>query len=108
MQSAAASPSQTKGAMLPALAVAGFAIVGSGAALHMPPATGEMGVVFAPWTEQSEAFGAIVAAGGYVVDSGRFSNVMIAYGADPGFAARIRAEGAWLVLAATGLCAPAE
>lgn len=94
--------------MLPALALAGFALVGGAAALHMPPETGEMGVIFAPWTGQGEALSAVIAAGGRVVDAGRFPNIMIAYGADPDFASRIRAEGAWLVLAATGLCAPAE
>lgn len=93
--------------MAPALAIALVTAAVGFASLHAPPETGEMGVVFAPWIGQSEAIAAIIAAGGRVVDSGRFGNVMIAYGPDAGFAERVRSEGAWLITAARGLCAPA-
>ena len=97
---------EQKSSILPALALAAFSVAAGGFALHLPPQTGEMGLVFPPWTDQGEAIAAIIAAGGRVVDAGRLPNVMIAYGSDPGFAARVRAEGAWLVAAANGLCAP--
>ena len=90
--------------MLPAVSVAAFAGIIGFAALHAPPAAGEMGVVFAPWVSQGEAMGAIVAAGGRIVDSSRLSNVVIAYAPDEGFQARIREYGAWFAVAAVGLC----
>lgn len=63
-----------------------------------------MGVVFAPWMSQAEVMGAVVAAGGRIVDSSRLSNVIIAYAPDAAFQARVREHGAWFTVAATGLC----
>lgn len=91
--------------LLPAAAVALFTLVIAGAAVHAPPEAGEMGVVFAPWTSQREAMGAVVAAGGRIVDSSRLSNVIVAYGFDEGFDERVREHGAWFTVAAIGLCA---
>ena len=92
--------------LLPAFGLTCGALIFVGAVMHAPPPTGEMGVVFAPWISQAEAAGAIVAAGGQLVDSARLSNVMIAYGPDPAFAERVRERGAWFTVAARGLCAP--
>jgi len=93
--------------MAPALGVAVLTLLFGAWALHAPPQTGEVGVVFAPWTDQGAAIAAIVAAGGRVVDAGRLPNVMIAYAADDGFDERVREKGAWFTAAANGLCAPA-
>lgn len=91
--------------LLPAAAVALFTLIIAGIAVHAPPKAGEMGVVFAPWTSQGEAMGAVVAAGGRIVDSSRLSNVIVAYGLDEGFGERVRERGAWFTVAAIGLCA---
>jgi len=93
--------------MAPALGVAVVTAFFGLTVLHAPPETGEMGVVFAPWTSQGEAIATIVAAGGRIVDAGRLPNVLIAYATDAGFDERVRARGAWFVAAAEGLCAPA-
>lgn len=93
------------GQLLPAAAVAVFTIFIAFAAVHAPPKQGEMGVVFAPWTSQAEIMGAVVAAGGRIVDTSRLPNVIVAYGLDEGFTARVRDQGAWFTLAAIGLCA---
>ncbi|KKB11026.1 hypothetical protein VE25_14665 [Devosia geojensis] len=93
--------------LAPALGVAVLSAILGAAALHAPPETGEMGVVFAPWTGQGEAIATIAAAGGRVVDTGRLPNVVIAYAADAGFDDRVRQMGAWFITAASGLCAPA-
>ncbi|UXN71617.1 hypothetical protein N8A98_10720 [Devosia neptuniae] len=93
------------GQLLPAAAVAMFTIVMAVAAVHVPPKQGEMGVVFAPWTSQAEILGAVIEAGGRIVDTSRLPNVIVAYGLDEGFAARIRDRGAWFTIAAIGLCA---
>lgn len=94
--------------LAPALFVALATIAAGVAALHVPPQTGEMGVVFAPWITEAEAVGAVIAAGGRLVNSSRLSNVLIAYAFDDTFDARVRAEGAWFTVAARGLCAPAD
>lgn len=91
--------------LLPAGAVAIFTVIVAAAALHAPPKSGEMGVVFAPWNSQAEAFGAVIAAGGRIVDTGRLPNVVVAYGLDEGFGKRVRDQGAWFTVAAIGLCA---
>jgi hypothetical protein len=93
------------GQMLPAAAVAIFTGIIGFAALHAPPQAGEMGVVFPPWVSQAEAVGAIVAAGGRIVDTSRLNNVVIAYGLDETFQEKVRDHGAWFTVAAIGLCA---
>lgn len=90
--------------MLPALAVAVFTAMVGLAAMHAPPQAGEMGVVFAPWMSQAEIMGAVVAAGGRIVDSSRLPNVIVVYGLDEAFPARVREHGAWFTVAAIGLC----
>lgn len=93
------------GQLLPAAIVAIFTSVIAFAAFHAPPQAGEMGVVFAPWMSQAEVMGAVVAAGGRIVDSSRLPNVVIAYGLDDAFQVRVREQGAWFTVAAVGLCA---
>lgn len=93
------------GQLLPAVAVAMFTIGMGFVAFHAPPKSGEMGVVFAPWTSQAEVLGAVMAAGGRIVDTSRLPNVIVAYGLDEGFAGRVRDHGAWFTVAAIGLCA---
>ena len=89
----------------PALLIVLATIVAGFAAFYAPPKIGEMGVVFAPWTDQVEAINAIVAAGGRFVDSSRLGNVVIAYALDEEFETRVRQHGAWFTVAARGLCA---
>lgn len=73
---------------------------------HLPPAKGELGVIFPPWMGEAEAISAIVDAGGALAGGTRFSNIIIAIAFDADFARRVRANGAWLTTAAQGLCAP--
>jgi hypothetical protein len=60
-------------ALLPAFAVALVTAIIAMAALYAPPATGQVGVVFAPWVGEVEAAGVVVAAGGRLANSSRFS-----------------------------------
>ncbi len=94
--------------LAPALFIALATIAAAAVAYHAPPQTGEMGVVFAPWTSEAEALGAVIAAGGRLVNSSRLPNVLIAYAFDDTFEARVRERGAWFTVAARGLCAPAD
>jgi hypothetical protein len=93
-------------AIVPALAVALLTLGASLVTLYAPPAQGEMAVVFPPGTSEGVVFAAIRDAGGGFVAPSRFSNIVVAFGRDPGFAARIRAHGALFLLAAHGLCGP--
>lgn len=93
--------------LAPALVIGVATMVAGVAAYHLPPETGEMGVVFAPWTSEAEALRAVTAAGGGLVNSSRLPNVLIAYAFDDAFATRVRARGAWFTVAARGLCGPA-
>jgi len=73
---------------------------------HLPPEKGELGVVFPPWTSESEAISAILDAGGLLAGGTRFSNIIVAVAPDAEFAERVRHHGAWLTTAARGLCEP--
>lgn len=75
---------------------------------HLPPDQGELGVVFPPWTSEAEAVSAIVEAGGALAGGTRVSNIIVAVASDPGFAQRVRDNGAWLTTAARGLCGQIE
>lgn len=88
---------------------AAFFSLFSVAALALPPqapATGEIAVVFAPFTSEETAWTLVREAGGFLVAPTRIPNVVVAYADDPGFNQRIRQAGALLLLPATGLCAP--
>jgi hypothetical protein len=65
-----------------------------------------MAVVFPPWVSATEAYRGVLAAGGQFVANSRFENIAIAYAPDESFKARASAAGAWMFLAATGLCGP--
>jgi hypothetical protein len=93
--------------LLPAAAVALLALGGGAVAGYVPPPVGETAVVFAPWVSESEAFRAVLDSGGRFVGASRFDNIVIAYATDAGFGDRIRRAGAWLTVAAEGLCSPA-
>ncbi|WP_240230995.1 hypothetical protein [Devosia lacusdianchii] len=105
MGSSGQGPQSSGRQLLPAALVAVFTSVIASAAVYAPPAVGEMGVVFAPWMNEAEIMGAVVAAGGRIVDTSRLPNVIVAYGLDDAFQARVRDHGAWFTVAAIGLCA---
>lgn len=86
--------------------IALFSLTALMAAYYLPPQQGEVGVIFPPWVEQRDAFGAVVAAGGSIAGTGRFSNIVVAFAQNADFTRRILANGAWMVTAARGLCAP--
>jgi hypothetical protein len=75
---------------------------------HLPPDTGELGVVFPPWFDEPSAVSAIISAGGTLAGGTRFPNILIAVAPDPGFSNRVAEYGALLTTSARGLCAPLE
>jgi hypothetical protein len=77
-------------------------------AYYAPPETGEMGVVYPPWIDEGTAIAGIIAAGGKIVASSKFSNIVVAYAEDDQFHSRVREHGAWFLVAATGLCGPVK
>jgi hypothetical protein len=95
-------------ALLPALLVALVTLVAGTASAYAPPATGEMAVVFPPWTNEVEAFEVVARAGGLLVGPSRFGNIVIALATDSGFAARVAQHGALFTTNATGICGPAS
>jgi hypothetical protein len=110
MQRRSIEPRPARGgfvALLPALAVAFVTANTALLTLYAPPAMGQMGVVFAPWVSESQAFGAVLAAGGKLANSSRFPNILVAVAPDEGFDARVRAAGALFTISALGLCEPA-
>ncbi|MDR3474912.1 MAG: hypothetical protein P4M09_24945 [Devosia sp.] len=92
--------------LMPALLIAAVALLGGMVADYAPPKVGQMAVVFPLGTGEGRALAAIIAAGGRYVGPSRFGNITIAFALDPDFADRIHAAGAWLTLAAQGLCSP--
>ena len=90
--------------LIPAIGVALLALCGGAATGYAPPPEGQMAGVFAPWVSEGEALRIVLDAGGRYVGPSRFGNIVIAYALDAGFEARVRASGAWLTLAAQGLC----
>lgn len=85
---------------LPAIAAglaAGLAI--GGWKYFAPPGPGApVAAVFAPGVTLSEAYARVAAGGGVVMAPGGFANVLVARADDPGFNARLREEGAWLLV----------
>lgn len=67
-----------------------------------------MAVVFPFGTDQVTAYRIVLADGGRFVGGSKFSNIVIAYATDAGFAGRVQASGALFTMAARGLCAPAN
>lgn len=93
--------------LIPALGLALLALGAGATSGYAPPATGQMAVVFAPWVSEGQALRTVLDAGGKYVGPSRFNNIVIAYALDAGFAARARTAGAWLTVAAQGLCSMA-
>ena len=58
-------------------------------------------VVFAPWIGAAVAMAAATGAGAQVLQAGAASNIIIVQPGDAGYAARVAAQGAWLVADAT-------
>lgn len=100
--------SRTALALLPALAVSVLTLVAGTASAYAPPVSGEMAVVFPPWTSEIEAFELVARAGGLLVGPSRFGNIVIALAPDAGFAARVAQQGALFTTKATGICGPAS
>lgn len=90
---------------LPALLFAAFSALALAAPLRAPE-TGEMAIVFPPFTSEETAWAIVRQAGGSLVAPTRLPNVVVAYASDSGFQERISALGALFFVAATGLCAP--
>lgn len=90
---------------LPALLFAAFSALAL-AAPQRAPETGQMAVVFPPFTSEETAWAIVRQAGGSLVAPTRLPNVVVAHAADSGFQTRVGALGALFFLAATGLCAP--
>lgn len=91
---------------IPAIGVSLAALMFGVMGVYAPPKAGEMAVVFPPGTSEGAAYSAIVDAGGRIVSTSRFDNIIIAYALDEGFRDRIGQHGGWFTLAATGLCSP--
>ncbi len=58
-------------------------------------------VVFAPWIGAGVAMAAAAEAGAQVLQAGAASNIIIVQPVERGYAARVAAQGAWLVADAT-------
>jgi hypothetical protein len=54
-------------------------------------------VLFAPWTDARDAFVRSVEAGGRFVRYGAYPFIAVVMPDDPDYAARVRANGAWLL-----------
>lgn len=65
--------------------------------------SGQFLVVMAPGVPPHDTIVRVALAGGGVIDFGGLSNVVIAGATDAGFADRLRAAGAWLVVATPAL-----
>jgi hypothetical protein len=75
--------------------------------LSLAPIPGQpVAAVFPPWWDTSRTVAAIAAAGGDILRPGAWPAIMIGFSTDPAFTARLRAEGAWLLLnpQALGTC----
>jgi hypothetical protein len=92
--------------LLPALLVALLSLGSAAVAGYAPPQTGQMAIVFPPWIDQPHALAAIGSAGGSLVASTRFANIVVAYAPDAGFVSRAIAAGALFAMSAQGPCAP--
>lgn len=82
------------------LALFGSAILAMLVAAAPRPGT-PMGVIFPPWTDRGDILQRIVAADGVLLDLGRVAGVAVAVSETPNFAARLRAQGALIVMDGT-------
>lgn len=68
------------------------------AAAVIVPTGSRVVVIAAPWSDPSRILDIITGANGAIVASGATDWIMVAEGADPGFAGRVMAGGALMVL----------
>lgn len=83
------------------------AVAWSSAALPPEP-DAPVAAIFPPWWGGGQALAAATRAGGRIIAVGGLDSTLILAGEEPGLAARLRREGAWLILdaeAAVG-CSP--
>ncbi|TNC11995.1 hypothetical protein FF100_17280 [Methylobacterium terricola] len=74
----------------------------------LAPRTGPVAVLGPPGAGAAEAARIVAAAGGVLLRAGRFDTLLVAASDEPGFARRLYAAGAWLVVhpAWAGPCTP--
>ena len=74
----------------------------------LTPRSGTVAVLAPPGAGTAGAARIVAAAGGVLLRAGRFDTLLIAASDEPGFARRLYAAGAWLVVhpALAGPCAP--
>lgn len=74
------------------------AVVGTLIALAIAPTGSRLVVIAAPWSEPGRITDIVMQAGGSLVNGGTREWIVIAEGEEPGFASRLMAQGAVLVL----------
>lgn len=74
-----------------------LAILATLAAVAIAPTGSRMVVIASPWSEPGRIMDVVTRAGGALVNGGAQDWIVIAEG-ENGFASRLLAEGAWLVL----------
>lgn len=86
-------------ALWPAILLAAAGLLGLAAVqLSAADGSGQYLVIVAPWRTQAETIDMIGRADGGVAGFGAWSSVAIAMASGPDFPARLRAQGAWLVV----------
>ncbi len=91
---------------LPAIAFSILASLAAFSTTMAAPETGEMAVVFPPFTEETHAWAIIRAAGAQVVAPTQIGNVVVVHADQADFQTRARVLGALFFVKAEGLCAP--
>lgn len=91
-------------ALLPVLALLVFSVVGTAAAALAPRTSyGSFAVISPPWYTAAQTVALVSAAGGTLVRSSDWSNVIISDSSDPQFVSELYRAGAWLVLDPNGI-----
>lgn len=91
---------------LPGIAFSLIAATATFSATMAAPDTGEMAVVFPPFTEETQAWASIRAAGAEIVAPTQIGNIVVVHARHTDFQTRARALGALFFVKAEGLCAP--
>jgi hypothetical protein len=93
---------------LPAI-VLGLASLVALAVTALAPAEGQpVAVFFPPGTTAENALLRTAAAGGLIIRDGAWEGAVVARSDEPGFAAALYRQGAWLVLSAAGVAGCGE
>jgi hypothetical protein len=92
-------------AWLPALLLLLASALGSAWLELRPTATvgAPVAAIFPPWWNAERSFTAAASAGGAIVRTGTWSNILVVTAADGGLFNRLRAAGAWLLVNPTAL-----